>query len=154
MEQFVTDFANRYTATIESILSKHDSQIGTHIVLQRLFKCKTRLSKACCPPKEDCESQELLVWYEVDDDKTLIRKGGNVLEEEKPPDPPVKDDTFLNEVLTHLYHMQVLIDKTLSQNRYRRSLKDNNNNNDEDADSTADYDEMLTERTILDDSFV
>ncbi|XP_066925616.1 uncharacterized protein [Clytia hemisphaerica] len=105
MEQFVTDFVNRYTKTIENILSKHDSQIGTHIIIQRLFKCKTRLSKACCPPRDDCESQELLVWYEVDNDKTLIRKGGNAIEEEKPPDPPKEDDTFLNEVLTHLYHI-------------------------------------------------
>ena len=126
MDTLVTKFVEKFTNKINELLSDQDAQIGNRIALKRLRKCKSRLTKACCPLSTENDPGEHEMLFHFGDE-------WNDYVDSPPALPMIDDDTalpilpllggdggkeqaFLSNMLSHLYNMQTLVDNTLMRN--------------------------------------
>jgi len=148
MTSFVSDFVHQFTESIEKTISNQNKQIGNYIYNQKLLKCKTRLKTVCCNTRDDnfdpFESLNMSVVYEIDDNNMVTRNGEDTVDNSRA--------RLIDEVLTHVFHMEVLVEKTLNNGK----LFEDDEWKERNGQTIADYDEgaLITERSILIDSGV
>jgi len=113
MTSFVSDFVHQFTESIEKTISNQNKQIGNYIYNQKLLKCKTRLKTVCCNTRDDnfdpFESLNMSVVYEIDDNNMVTRNGEDTVDNSRA--------RLIDEVLTHVFHMEVLVEKTLNNGK-------------------------------------
>ena len=166
MDELVNNFVEKFTHKIDELLSDQDAQMGNRIVLKKLNKCKSRLTKALQKtPCDSVEEHEILINFD-DEWEDYV--------DSAPAIPMIDDDTanstlpllggdkeaFLSNMMSHLFNMQTLVDNTLMRN-----LKDVltppllninrssfSNQSDAGNDSEGEYDQYDVENPKVDDS--
>ena len=159
MTDFVSDFVHQFTENIERTVSQHNDEIGKLILNKKVLTCKRRLKKVCCKSADDSfdpfESQDMCILYEIGEDDMLMRNGTHDADE---TDNNHRENRFIDEVLTHIYHMQVLVEKTLNNGKLFEDEEWRRRHGptvmEEHSDDFDNGGTLLSERSILIDSGV